>query len=202
MPIVRAKYKFDRTIGKNLFGRPKSPIFKRNYRPGQHGQSKRRRKISEFGEKILEAKKVRLFYGGLRNKDIKKVVQEAVQKKGKSSENIVKILESRLTSVVYRAKLSITPFAARQLVSHGHVFVNGEKVTIPSYRVKPGDKITIAKFLHDNPHVINAQKSTEREVPEYITVKNFEAVFHGNTIGTTPFPVEINFTSLVEFFTR
>jgi small subunit ribosomal protein S4 len=202
MPLIRAKYKFDRRIGQNLFGRPKSPVFKRAYKPGQHGLSKKKKKVTEFGEKVLEAKKVRLFYGGLRHKDIKRVVKEGIQKKGNSNDNIVQILESRLSSVVYRAKFAITPFAARQLINHGHVMVNGKKVDIPSYRLKSGDKISVATFLKENSHFVHSIKNTEREIPEYITVKGTEAVFHGATISNTHYPVSMNFTSLVEFFSR
>ncbi len=203
MAIIKAKYKFDRTIGKNLFGRPKSPVFKRPYKPGQHGLSKRKRKISEYGEKILEAKKVRLFYGGMRCKDIKRVVREAIQKKGKSNENIVKILESRLASVVYRAKFTKTPFGARQLINHGHIFVNGKKVDIPSYRVKNGDVISVIGFMRENPHIIAAVNTTEREIPEYITVKGgFEATFHEVNMSNTHYPVEMNFNHLIEFFSK
>lgn len=202
MPVIRTKYKFDRRIGQNLFGRQKSPVFKRAYKPGQHGLSKRKKKVTEFGEKIIEAKKVRLFYGGLRHKDIKRIVTEAINKKGKSNDNIVRILESRLSSVVYRAKFAATPFGARQLINHGHVTVNGKKVDISSYRLKEGDKVAIASFMRENNHFIQSSRSTEREIPEYISVKGLEATFHEANLGNTKYPVQINFTSLVEFFSR
>lgn len=202
MAIIKAKYKFDRTINSNLFGRSKSPIFKRNYKPGQHGLSKRRKKISEFGEKVLEKKKVKLFYGGLRYKDLSKVVKEAIQKKGKSDNHIVQILESRLSSVVYRAKWAATPFAARQIVNHGHVSVNGKKVDICSYRVKINDKITLSKTTFENSHVVAAIKSTERNIPEYLSITKNEAVYLGANIQNTIYPVPIKFTNLIEFFSR
>ncbi|MFN9111139.1 MAG: 30S ribosomal protein S4, partial [Bacteroidota bacterium] len=192
----------DRTIGKNLFGRSKSPVFKRPYKPGQHGLSKKNKKVSEYGEKILEAKKVRLFYGGLRNKDIKRIVRESVQKNGKSNNNIVKILESRLSSVVYRAKWSATPFGARQLISHGHVLVNDKKVDICSYRVKPGDKISLTTHMRENSHVIAATKSTERQIPEYIESKGFDVIFQEANMNNTTYPIEVNFNHLIEHFTR
>ena len=202
MSIIRQKYKFDRTIGANLFGRKKSPIFKRNYRPGQHGNSKMKRKISEFGEKVLEAKKVKLFYGGLRYKDLRRIVLEGINSKGNSTDNIVKILESRLASVIYRAKFGATPFASKQMVNHGHVCVNGQKVDIPSYRVSVGDKITLSKEMFNNSHVKAAIASDERELPVYLTVKNEEIIFTEANINNTKFPIPMEFIKLIEFFNR
>ena len=200
--ITRKKYKFDRTIGENILGRLKSPVIKRNYKPGQHGQSKKKRKISEFGQKIHDAKKVRLFYGGMNRKQLKRIVRESVKKEGRSNDNMVKILESRLSNFVYRAKWAITPFAARQLVCHGKISVNGKKVDIGSYRLKEGDKVEIKKEMMENSHVIASIKTNERDIPEYISVKKNEATYLGANLFNTKYPTKMNFNSLVEFFTR
>jgi len=198
MSRIAEKYKFDRKIGENLFGRQKSPIFKRKYPPGQHGNSKRRKKISEFGEKVLEVKKVKLFYGGLRTKDLKRVVKESINMKGNSIENMVRILESRLSTVIYRSKLACTPFFARQLINHGHVMVNGKKLDIGSYRLKEGDIITLKKEFMENEHVKRSITSNERDLPSYLQVNDNEVTFNYASIDSVNYPIKLNFLKIIE----
>src|SRR3712207_3136820 len=137
-----AKYKLDRRMGENVFGRPKSPVNKREYGPGQHGQ-RRKGKLSDFGTQLRAKQRLRGYYANISEKQFRKIYAEAARMKGDTSENLIGLLESRLDAIVYRAKFVPTPFAARQFVNHGHVRVNGRKVNIPSYRCKVGDEITV-----------------------------------------------------------
>ena len=137
-----AKYKLDRRMGENIWGRPKSPVNKREYGPGQHGQ-RRKGKVSDFGIQLRAKQKLKGYYGNITEKQFRRYYAEAIRLRGDSGENLVGLLERRLDAVVYRAKFVATPFAARQFVNHGHVKVNGVRVNIPSYQVKAGDLIEV-----------------------------------------------------------
>src|SRR3954463_651639 len=126
-----SKFKIDRRLQVNLWGRPKSPINKREYGPGQHGQ--RRKKPSDYGVQLMAKQKLKGYYGNISERQFRKYYAEALRRKGDNGENLVGILECRLDAIVYRMKFAVTPFAARQFVSHGHCTVNGKRVTIPSY---------------------------------------------------------------------
>jgi small subunit ribosomal protein S4 len=204
MSIVLKKYKLDRRVGINILGRPKSRVNARPYPPGQHGKGKvRRKKLSDYGVKLLECKKVKTFYGGLRQGDLSRIVKESINKKTKSDDCIVSILESRLSNFVYRAKWAITPFFARQLISHGKVYVNDNKVDIWSYRVKVGDVITLHKSMHENAHVLASINTNERSVPDYVKVHSFEGQFINlPNVATVQYPTPFNFKLLIEFFSR
>src|SRR3978361_2157020 len=133
-----AKYKLDRRMGENIWGRPKSPINKRAYGPGQHGQ-RRKQKVSDFGLQLRAKQKLKGYYGNLTEKQFSKIYEEAARRKGNTSETLIGLLESRLDAVVSRPKFVPPPFAARQFVNHGHVLVNGKRVNIASYRGKAAD---------------------------------------------------------------
>ena len=137
-----AKYKLDRRMGENVFGRPKSPVNRREYGPGQHGQ-RRQGKLSDFGIQLRAKQKLKGYYGDITEKQFKRTYQEASAMKGDASQNLIGLLERRLDMVVYRAKFAPTIWAARQLVSHGHIRVNGVKCNIASRRVNVGDEITL-----------------------------------------------------------
>ena len=162
-----AKYKLDRRMGENLWGRPKSPVNKRSYGPGQHGQ-RRAKKLSDYGTQLQAKQKLKGYYGNITERQFHKYYVEAARRIGDTGENMVGLLERRLDAVVYRAKFVPTPFAARQLVSHGHVKVNGRRVTVPSYQVKEGDTSELAAKAKDLALVLEAAKSAERDVPDYV----------------------------------
>src|SRR5262245_48025087 len=166
---TQAKYKSDRRFGQNLWGRPKSPVNKRQYGPGQHGQ-RRKGKTSDFGLQLVAKQKLRLYYGNITEKQFRKTYEEAARRKGNTAENLIGLLESRLDALVYRARFVPTVFAARQFVNHGHVKVNGRKVNIPSYVCKPGDVIEVREKARNMALVLEAQQSQERETPEYLEV--------------------------------
>ena len=139
---AEAKYKIDRRMGQNIWGRPKSPFNRREYGPGQHGQ-RRKGKLSDFGTQLKAKQKLKGYYGNISEKQFRKYYAEAIRMKGDSGDNLIGLLERRLDAVVYRAKFVPTVFAARQFVNHGHVKVNGRRVNIASYLVKPGDTVEI-----------------------------------------------------------
>ena len=137
-----SKYKLDRRMGQNIWGRPKSPVNRREYGPGQHGQ-RRKGKLSDYGVQLRAKQKLRGYYGNISEKQFRGIYDEAIRMKGDSGANMIGLLERRLDAVVYRAKFVPTVFAARQFINHGHVKVNGKRVNIPSYRVKVGDVIEV-----------------------------------------------------------
>ena len=167
---IESKYKVCRRLGVNLWGRAKSPTNKREYGPGQHGQ--RRRKPSDFGTQLQAKQKLRCYYGNITEKQFQRYYEQAVNVKGDTGENLIGILERRLDAVVYRMKFVPTVFAARQLVSHGHVSVNGQRVTIASYLLNEGDVVTIKEKSREMSLVLAAVDSPEREVPEYMDVNH------------------------------
>ena len=162
-----AKHKLDRRMGENIWGRPKSPVNKREYGPGQHGQ-RRKNKLSDFGTQLRAKQKLKGYYGDLTEKQFRKIYTEAERVKGDTGENLVGLLERRLDAVVYRAKFVPTVFAARQFVNHGHVKVNGQRVNIASYRVKEGDLIEVRDKSRQLAMVLEAVTLAERDVPDYI----------------------------------
>src|SRR5919112_585549 len=164
-----AKYKIDRRMGENLWGRPKSPVNQRQYGPGQHGQ-RRKSKVSDFGLQLKAKQKLKGYYGNLTEKQFRRTYDQAARRKGNTSENLIALLESRLDAVVYRAKFVPTPFAARQFVNHGHVLVNGKRVTIASYRCRPGDVVEVRERSRHMALVLEALQSPERDTPDYIEV--------------------------------
>ena len=162
-----AKYKLDRRMGENIWGRPKSPVNKREYGPGQHGQ-RRKGKMSDFGLQLRAKQKLKGYYGEITEKQFKKNYTEASRMKGDTSQNLIGLLEQRLDMVVYRAKFAPTIFAARQIVSHGHIRVNGVKCNIASRKVKPGDVVSLGKKAQEMALVIEAQGLAERDIPDYV----------------------------------
>ena len=162
-----AKYKLDRVMGENLWGRPKSPVNKRSYGPGQHGQ-RRKNKISDFGTQLRAKQKLKGYYGNITEKQFLRTYEEADRRKGNTSENLIALLETRLDAVVYRTKFVPTVWAARQFVNHGHVLVNGKRVNIASYRVKPDDVVEVRERSRNMALVLEALQSPERDVPDYL----------------------------------
>src|SRR5512146_1131293 len=197
-----AKYKIDRRMGENIWGRPKSPINQRSYGPGQHGQ-RRKSKVSDFGLQLRAKQKLKGYYGNLTEKQFRRTYEEAARRKGNTSENLIALLESRLDAVVYRAKFVPTPFAARQFVNHGHVQVNGKRVNIASYRVKPGDVVSVRERSRNMALVLEAIQSPERDTPEYITIdgKAMSATYvRIPELSEVPHPVKMEPNLVIEFY--
>ena len=198
------KHKIDRRLGENLWGRPKSPLNARAYGPGQHGQ-RRKGKTSDYGLQLKAKQKLKGYYGSITEKSFKRLYVEAARSRGDTGERLIGLLESRLDAIVYRAKFVPTVFAARQFVSHGHVLVNGKRVTIPSYSVKPGDKVELRERSRQLAIVLEANQLAERDVPEYIEVdhsKQSATYVRVPALADVPYPVQMEPNLVVEFYSR
>ena len=202
---LSAKYKIDRRLGCNLWGRPKSPFNKRNSAPGQHGSIGQKRKLSDYGTQLQAKQKLRFYYGDLTEKQFKRIYQKASNTKGDTSQILIELLERRLDAIVYRMKFVPTIFASRQLVNHGHVKVNGKRVNIPSYSVKDGDEISIKDQSKQINLIQESVVSQEREIPEYLEVdpKELKGRFlRAPLIHDVPYPVTMEPNLVIEFYSR
>ncbi len=199
-----SKYKLDRRMGENIWGRNKSPISRRAYGPGQHGQRKSR-KLSDYGTQLHAKQKLKGYYGNITERQFRRYYEQASRKTGDTGEQMIGLLERRLDAVVFRAKFVPTPFSARQLVSHGHVAVNGKRVTIPSYLVEEGDLIELRGKAKDLALVLEAAKSAEREVPDYIDAdhgKMSAKFLRVPKLSDVPYAVQMQPSLVVEFYSR
>ncbi len=199
-----AKYKIDRRMGENIWGRPKSPVNKREYGPGQHGQ-RRKGKMSDFGTQLRAKQKLKGYYGDLTEKQFRKIYDEAERQRGDTSELLIGLLESRLDAVVYRSKFVPTIFSARQFVNHGHVAVNGRRVNIASYRVKEGDVVSVRDRSKQLAIVLEAIGSPERDVPEYLAVDHSKLTtefVRAPALGDVPYPVLMEPNLVVEYYAK
>jgi len=198
---VQSKYKINRRLGVNLWGRPKSPVNKREYPPGQHGQ--RRRKPSDYGTQLQAKQKLKGYYGSIGERQFRRYYQEASRRRGDSGQRLIELLERRLDAVVYRAKFVPTVFAARQFVNHGHIMVNGRRVNIPSFQVSDGDEIQIRPKSRDLALVLEGVESPERDVPDYIQVdhKDMKAKFlRAPKLEDVPYPVKMEPKLVIEYY--
>ncbi|MBI1210901.1 MAG: 30S ribosomal protein S4 [Alphaproteobacteria bacterium] len=201
---LQSKYKIDRRIGDNLWGRPKSPQNTREYGPGQHGQ-RRKSKISDYGVQLKAKQTLKGYYGNITERQFRGIYAEASRRRGDTGENMIGLLERRLDAVVYRAKFVPTVFAARQFVNHGHVSVNGRRVTIPSYRVKENDVIEVRGKAKELAIVLAAGESPERDTPDYVEVdrSKLQAKFtRVPKLSDVPYPVRMEPNLVVEFYSR
>ena len=199
-----AKYKIDRRMGENIWGRAKSPVNRREYGPGQHGQ-RRKNKLSDFGTQLRAKQKLKGYYGDLTEKQFRKIYGEAERVKGDTGEMLVGLLERRLDAVIYRAKFVPTVFAARQFVNHGHVTVNGKRVNIASYRVKEGDIIAVRDRSKQLAIVLESIALTERDVPDYIEVDHSKMTakfVRTPSLGDVPYPVVMEPNLVVEYYAK
>ena len=201
---AQAKYKLDRRMGQNIWGRPKSPVNRREYGPGQHGQ-RRKGKMSDFGTQLRAKQKLKGYYGNISERQFRKYYAEAIRMKGDSGDNLIGLLERRLDAIVYRAKFVPTVFAARQFVNHGHVNVNGRKVNIASYLVKPGDVVEVREKGRQLAVTIEATQLAERDVPDYYEVDHSKFTAKMTRIpnpSEVPYPVHMEPNLVIEFYSR
>jgi small subunit ribosomal protein S4 len=199
-----AKYKIDRRMGQNVWGRPKSPVNKREYGPGQHGQ-RRKGELSDYGVQLRAKQKLKGYYANISERQFRSIYFEAIRLKGDSGANLIGLLERRLDAVVFRAKFAPTPFASRQLINHGHILVNGKKVNIPSYRCKVGDTIEVKEKSKQLALVIESQALAERDVPDYIELDGAKLTARFARIPTltdVPYAVQMEPHLVVEYYSR
>lgn len=199
----QAKYKIDRKLGCNLWGRPKSPFNRRQFGPGQHGA--RRRKATDFGTQLMAKQRLKGYYGSIGERQFRRYYQEAVRRRGDTSENLIGLLEHRLDALIYRAKFVPTVFAARQFVNHGHITVNGKRVTIPSYALKLGDVVEIKERSRKLELVQSAIESSEREIPDYIDAapeKGRAVLQRTPKLEDVPYAAQMEPNLVIEFYSR
>ncbi len=196
------KYKIDRRMGENIWGRPKSPVNRREYGPGQHGQ-RRKGKLSDFGVQLRAKQKLKGYYGNITEKQFRGIYATAAKMKGNTAENLIGLLERRLDAVVYRAKFVPTVFAARQFVSHGHVRVNGRKATVASMRLKVGDVVEVRNRSKEMGMLLEATQSAERDVPDYVEAdhkKMTASLARIPGLADVPYPVMMEPNLVIEFY--
>lgn len=201
---AQAKHKIDRRMGQNIWGRPKSPVNRREYGPGQHGQ-RRKGKMSDFGTQLKAKQKLKGYYGNISERQFRKYYAEAIRMKGDSGDNMIALLERRLDAVVYRAKFVPTVFAARQFVNHGHIKVNGRRVNIASYLVKTGDVVEVKESSRQLNLYLEAQTLAERDVPDFYEVDHSKGTAKVTRIplpSEVPYPVHMEPNLVIEFYSR
>jgi small subunit ribosomal protein S4 len=200
---VQAKNKICRRLGVNLWGRARNPIVKRDYPPGEHGA--KRRKISGYGQQLMAKQKLKGYYGNITERQFRRVYQEASRRRGDTAEAMVGLLERRLDIVVYRLNFVPTVFAARQFVNHGHVAVNGRRVTIPSYLVREGDVVEVREKSKALAIVLGTLQQPERDVPDYLSL-DLKAVkgtlVRVPKLADVPYPVQMAPNLVIEYYSR
>ena len=201
---IKSKHKVDRRLKVNLWGRPKSPFNTRAYPPGQHGQA-RKGKPTDYGIQLQAKQKLKAYYGNINERQFRNIYRKAISKRGDTTENLIALLERRLDTVIYRGKFSITVFAARQLINHGHIRVNKKKVNISSYLVKETDIIEVREKSKKLTVIDGSLSSKERDVPEYIqsddknkTVK----LIRVPKFSEVPYPVIMEPSLVIEYYSR
>ena len=198
-----SKYKINRRLGVNLWGRSKSPLNRREYGPGQHGQ--RRKKPSDYGTQLSAKQKLKGYYANIGERQFRRLYEEAVRRKGDTGENLIELLERRLDAVVYRMKFAPTPFAARQLINHGHVLVNGKRLNIGSAKLRDGDTIELRQKAKEMALVLEATQSSERDVPDYLEIDHERMrgkFIRAPKLADVPYPVTMEPNLVVEFYSR
>jgi len=198
------KFGSSRRLGVNLWGRAKDPVTTRNFPPGAHGTAGYK-KLTDYGVQLQAKQKLKKYYGNIIERQFRNVYQEAVRRKGDTGENLVGLLESRLDAFVYRAKLAPTVFAARQLVNHKHLLVNGKVVNIPSYRLRAGDIVEVREAAKQMMIIHTSVQSAERSVPEYVQLneEKLEATYlKVPEFSEVPYPVVMSPHLVVEFYSR
>lgn len=189
-----------RRFGTNIFGRARNPLLHKPNPPGVHGA--RRRKKSDFGLQLEEKQKLKAIYGMLSEKQLIKYFKEAQRKMGNTAQQLAEQLECRLDNVVYRLKFGSTIFAAHQLISHGHILVDGKKVDRRSFMVKPGMVISVKEGSRKMKAINEALDNPSRAVPEYLTLNRDH--FSGQLMAIPmqeqmPWPIEINVHEICDF---
>ena len=201
---LNSKHKVDRRLKANLWGRPKSPFNNRDYGPGQHGQG-RKGKLSDYGTQLQAKQKLKAYYGNINERQFRNIYRKALAKRGDTTENLIALLESRLDTVIYRAKFAMTVFSARQMINHGHIKVNKKRVNISSYLVKETDLIEVREKSKKLTFIDGALQSKERDVPEYIQLDDKNKTVKLVRIpkfSEVPYPVIMEPSLVIEYYSR
>ena len=202
---LKSKHKVDRRLKVNLWGRPKSPFNSRNFPPGQHGASKKKGKLSDYGIQLQAKQKLKAYYGNMNERQFRNCYRKAINKKGNTTENLIGLLERRLDIIIYRAKFSLTVFSSRQLINHGHIKVNGQKVNIPSFQVKEEDTIELMDKSKQLQSIDISLANKEREVPDYLQIDEKQKKIKFIRIpkfSEVPYPVVMEPNLVIEYYSR
>ena len=200
----KSKHKVDRRLKSNIWGRPKSPFNTRAYPPGQHGQNKKG-KPTDYGIQLQAKQKLKAYYGNINERQFRNIYRKALAKKGDTTENLIALLESRLDTVIFRAKFAMTVFSARQMINHGHIKVNNKKVNISSFLVKDSDLIEVREKSKKLIIIDGALQSKERDVPEYIQLddkKKTAKLVRVPKFSEVPYPVIMEPNLVIEYYSR
>lgn len=197
------KNRIARRFAANIFGKARNPLLHKQHPPGMHGA--KRKKKSDFGAQLEEQQKLKAVYGMLSYKQITNAYKKALLAKGNTAQIFLASLECRLDSVVYRLRLAPSIFAAQQLVSHGHIQVNGKKVDRRSFLVEPGMTVSVKPASRQMKIILLAQEQVNREIPGYLAVE--EDKFTGRLVTTpemdqVPLPIPINVPLVCEFISH
>jgi small subunit ribosomal protein S4 len=198
--FIGNKNRIARRFGVNIFGRARNPLIHKPNPPGVHGA--RRKKKSDYGLLLEEKQKLKAVYGMIRERQLINYYKRALAMAGNTPQHLAEMLECRLDNMVYRLKFASTIFAAQQLVSHGHILVNGKKVDRRSFEVKPGMVISIREKSQKNKAIVESLENTNRSTPEYLSFDS--AKFSGQLlvkpqIDQISWPVEINLPAICDF---
>ncbi|RPG97081.1 MAG: 30S ribosomal protein S4 [Candidatus Pelagibacter sp. TMED165] len=201
---LKSKHKVDRRLKANLWGRPKSPFNVRAYPPGQHGQNKKG-KPTDYGVQLQAKQKLKAYYGNINERQFRNIYRKALSKKGDTTENLIALLESRLDTIIYRAKLAPTVFSARQLINHGHIRVNKRKVNISSCTIRDTDIIEVREKSKKLNVIDGSIQSKEREIPEYIqldTKNKSVKLVRIPKFSEVPYPIIMEPNLVIEYYSR
>jgi small subunit ribosomal protein S4 len=201
--IIKSKNKVARSTGVNLWGKEDTSTDRLNVRPGQK-QVKGPRRISDYGAQLNEKQKLRFHYN-ISEKQFKNIFKLAAKKKGDTGENFISLLESRLDSVVYRSNIAPTIFAAKQLISHKHIMVNGKIVNISSYKLQIGDVVSVRDRSKKINLIVESLDKLERDVPEYLRLDKEDSsveVVAKATFADVPYAFEVNINLIIEYYSR
>jgi len=197
------KYKIDRRLGVNLWGRPKSPVNNRPTKPGEHGKNAKRKRLSNYGLQLAEKQKLQYYYG-MKERQFRIFFVKA-SRSGNGVKELISMLESRLDAFVYRMKWAPTIFAAKQMIKHKHILVNGSVVSVSSFLLKAGDAVSLRDTIKDHEKVKESMDLAERGLPTY-----FEVYDEGKAakliklpeLDEVPYPVKVNPHLVVEYYSR
>jgi small subunit ribosomal protein S4 len=198
------KHKIDRRLGVNLYGNVKSPFNTRQSGAGQHGKSIKRKKKSDYRVQLEEKQKLRFYYG-MKEKQFRIFFAKAMRSRGNVAEAFIAMLESRLDAFVYRMKWASSIFAAKQMIKHKHIMVNGKVVSISSYLVKPNDEVKLSAAMKDHAIIEQALAQPTREFPSYYSIddnKKSAKLIKLPVLTEIPYPIKINPHLIVEYYSR
>ena len=197
------KYKIDRRLGLNLWGRPKSAFNTRPTKPGEHGRSMKRRRLSNYGLQLAEKQKLQSYYG-MKEKQFRIFFVKSM-KSDNVAQRLIGMLEARLDAFVYRMKWAPTIFAAKQMVKHKHILVNGSVVSISSYQLKAEDVVSLRDTIKDHFTVAESMNLAERDLPNYFDVcedGKSAKLIKMPLLEEVPYPVKVNPHLIVEYYSR